>query len=182
MYFPGKAIDYITVIQYYHSMNNTDITKASFLLKQSSKKMRAVARISKEFPDLLNVDMFRTGPKFPSSRPPRLGSLGSKALGDARSVTSGDVFNSRMQGLGYGRKIYGSAIRKAYEDYLTGGPRWFTSDKSHRTSEKAQNLWKGLKRHGYPVQTLPVDFPAPRYHAMFGVDLEDMKKFYKDVT
>jgi len=86
-----------------------------------------------------------------------------------------------LQGMGYGRKMYGAAIRTAYEDYLKGGPRWFGSDSSGRTTTKAWHLWESLQRRGYPAKQMPMDFPRKGYHSRWAIDLDDMKKFYKDV-
>lgn len=87
----------------------------------------------------------------------------------------------KLQGLGLGRKMYGSTIRKAFEDYRqTGANRYFTSDSTGGTSDKAVNMWESLKRRGWPIQTNP-GF-TPKSEAVYGIDLEQAKNFFKDKT
>lgn len=90
-----------------------------------------------------------------------------------------------VRGFGLGRKMYGRAIRQAFEEFRKGGPRYLMSDASGTTQEAAQNVWRALQRRGYPVQESPTwaqDLPAlysGKAKPMFGVDLSQMTDFYK---
>ena len=84
-----------------------------------------------------------------------------------------------LQGLGLGRKLYGAAIRRAFEDFKAGGPnRFFTSSPDGATSEAAARVWEALAKRGWPVRRSPT-FPRAD-GADYGVDLADLGKFFKD--
>lgn len=85
----------------------------------------------------------------------------------------------RYRGLGIGRKMYGGLARKLFEDYKnTGANRFFTSDNGGATSFAAKHVWESLARRGWPVRSDP-GF-APKSKAAFGMDMEDLKLFFKD--
>jgi hypothetical protein len=94
-------------------------------------------------------------------------------------TVQGSAVSDLFQSIGLGRKMYGGAIRRAFEDYEKGGPRWFLSDKSGRTSGDASNLWRALQRRGYPIRSYE-DLPHELNASSWGIDLDDMSKFYKD--
>lgn len=110
-----------------------------------------------------------------------MGSVHSRVLPqvpNARSIYSAQL-GEKLQGLGLGRKMYGNAIRDAFEKFKGGqGPRYFTSDAA--VSNQAGNLWEALTRRGYPVQK---DFQVPgaqSFKPQYGIDLDAMKNFYGD--
>ena len=84
-----------------------------------------------------------------------------------------------FRGMGLGRKMYGAAIRDAFQEYKKGGPQWFLSDLSGRTSEDAAKVWHALRRRGYPVVSYR-DLPKQLDTANFGIDLAKMRSFYGD--
>lgn len=107
-------------------------------------------------------------------------------------AVSWSFVNEALRGMGVGRKLYGDAIRDAFTQYYRGaGPRYFVSDPTGRTSAEAAALWRGLAKRKYPVREKPdfglvdqMSFGDTKKPAIpeFGIDLEDMKSFYKDAA
>lgn len=150
------------------------------------KEMMQVPKVNHVTPYSTLTQFFRKGPSHlvnPGEFHTGLFDLTlSKSPGYGTSVHGSSV-PSKMMGIGMGRKMYGNAIRQAYQDYIKGGDRYFYSDPEGLTSRHAQRMWNSLSRRGYPVQTggeLPLGRGSS--NIMFGIDLDKMKNFYKDAN
>jgi hypothetical protein len=119
-----------------------------------------------------------------------LASFTNKA--DNNTYISSSRLSGKLRGMGYGKKMYGAAIRDAYRDYKAGNAgKWFYSDRGGATSDDAAKVWtKALPNAGYPVTAHPTrKWWNPRtwsnskpyaYAPKFGIDLSKMDNFYKD--
>lgn len=153
--------------------------RISEFIKQSSrvgefirKGMNAIPHVSGSY----TSRKFTLPENLHSKSKGTIGGLTTFLGSDAKHVISSSV-PAYVEGMGLGRKLYGGEIRRSYLDYLKGGPRHFASDNTGATSEKATFLWQSLKRRGYPVAELPI-----HDRNRFTIDLEDMKRFYKDAS
>lgn len=174
-------------------MNQITRLHASFRKLAANNLTRILRDIPEEFsrvhghPTLFGSQVMGKMPEVPNPVPGKhiqFNSMPQRYGDDLVRSSTFSFIPTPLRGMGMGRKMYGRSIRSAFEDYTQNkGPRFFVSDPRGETSEEAARVWESLRKRNYPVMDwLQLTRKMPENRSQFGLDLEDMRGFYKDKT